>query len=219
MRPPLRTRATTMTFAEVGPDPGFGKPAGYGEAGGGEERMLDVDAVVDDGDLHAFATGARRARERGRAEHRRPAVQAQRVRVARVDAVCDLDLEEIRQPRVRDADGEAVDEHLIAPGDGCLWDLLADARDRLRLRSLEPSEVRARERRRDVQLDVGAQPGKPPREGRRGERRIVERHDDAYAIVRGPREAREVGRRSHLLHRLRDDVTRACDRASRKRSR
>ena len=162
------------------------------EAGRIEERVLVIDAVVDDGHLHAVAARARQPRERGRAEHRRPAVQVERVRVARIDAVRGLDLEEIRQPLVR---ARSRRSRSRAPGSDathrCLGDLLADARDRPRLSGLEPAEVRrARTPTTTLSFAFGAEPGKPPRERRRRERRIVERDDDAHAVVRVLREAR-----------------------------
>ena len=110
-----------------------------------EELVLVVDAVVDDGHLDAVTSRTCQPGERKRPEHRRPAVQAERVRVARIDAVRGLDLEEVRQPLVRHAHREAVHKYLVAPRDLRLRDLPSNARDCPRLRRLQPAEVRARE--------------------------------------------------------------------------
>ena len=59
-----------------------------------------------------------------------------------------------------------------------------------------------------LSFDVGAEPGKPPRERRRRERRIVERDDDAHAVAAVLRETGDVRRRAHLQQRLLDDVAR-----------
>ena len=164
------------------------------EARRGEERMLVVDAVVDDGDLDSLAASARDSRERGGADHGGPTVQIEPVRVARVHALDGVGGEQVWEPLVREADGEAVDEHLVAAADGGLGDLGTDARDRLRLGSLQPAEVRARERAREVQLQRSRQAGKPARERRLGERRVVEGDDDSYTVVGARDGARVVGR-------------------------
>jgi hypothetical protein len=175
--------------------------------------MLVVDAVVDHRDFHALTARAGQAGERRRAEDGRPAIQVQVVGVARVDPLHGVGVEQLRQALVRKAHREAVDEHLIAPAHDRLGDLGADARDRPRLRGLETAQIRPREGRRQVQLRVPSEAGKPTRERGRGERLVVESDDDTDAVARA-RQAGDVGSGTHLLHRLGDDVTRrAVERA------
>ena len=90
--------------------------------------MLVVDAVVDHRDLDAVTPRPRQRRERRRPEHRRPAVQVEVVREARVDALRDAGLEQRGQAAVRDAHREAVHEHLVAARDDRLRDRLGAAR-------------------------------------------------------------------------------------------
>ncbi len=184
------------------------------EAGGIEERMLVIDAVVDDRDLDALSARARKTRERRCTEHGGPTVQVQPIRVARVDVADGFCVQELREFRVRHAHGEPVDEHLIAPAHLRLGNLLADARNRLCLSRFEASEVGARERRRQIELDVAAEARKATGERGGRERRVVECDDDAHAIACVSRDAGVVGRRLHLHQRLLDDVAgRAVERS------
>ena len=88
------------------------------------------------------------------AEHRRPTVQVQPVRVARIHALGEVRVEERRQACVRDARRKAVDEHPVAPRHASLRDRLVQARDRAGLRDLERLEIRAREPARKVESRV-----------------------------------------------------------------
>ena len=87
------------------------------EAGRVEEGVLVVDAVVDDGDLDTLTSGSRQRAELRSAEHRRPAVEVEVVREARVHPGGDPTIHELREPAVRDANREAVDEDLVAARD------------------------------------------------------------------------------------------------------
>ena len=71
------------------------------------------------------------------------------------------------------------------------------------------SQVRARERRRRVELYVGAEAGEPPRERRGRERRVVECDDDAHAVVPVLSDARSRASGA-LRQRLLDDVARGA---------
>ena len=170
---PAKPRAA-ITFGVVEPVMPFGKPGRVREAGRAEERVLVVDAVVDDRDLDPFAPRSGQPREGRRAENGRPAVQVEAVRVARVHALDE------RQPRA--ASGSRSYGRLIAKPLTSTWyrrltaasrDLRADARDRPCLRGLEPAKIRARERGVHVQLHVGAEAGQP--RARRSQRRAVGR--------------------------------------------
>ncbi len=122
-----------------------------------------------------------------------------------------------RQTGVRDTDGKAVHEHLVAAAHDGLWNRFAKLGDRLRLLRLQASEIRAREGAPDVQLAPRTKPGEPTAECRGRQRWVVQGHDDPHAVVAIPRELRQIGRGMHPRQRLLDDaprrpVDRACGR-------
>ena len=104
----LRRRAATRPLREAGR---------IREACRREERVLVVDAVVDDGDLHAIALRPRQPRELRCADDRGAPVQERRVRVARVHLLSDSEVEQVGELRVGDADDEPVQQHLVAARD------------------------------------------------------------------------------------------------------
>ena len=121
------------------------------EPGRRQIRMLLIDAVVDDRDPDAFALRAGRRGELRRPDDRRALVHRLRVRVARVHLVREGRREQLRELRVREADGEAVQEHAVVARDLRLRDQPVHARDRKLLLGLKLGHVRARERAVHVQ--------------------------------------------------------------------
>ncbi len=79
--------------------------------------MLVVDAVVDDGDLHALAASASHRRELRSSDHERPAVHGHRVREVRVHVLRDVELEQLRQLLVREVHGESVQQQPVPTRD------------------------------------------------------------------------------------------------------
>ena len=119
----------------------FREPCRVREPGRIEERVLLVDAVVDDGHLDAVALRTCRRRELGSPDHGRALVEVEVIREARVDPGRDPRVQQGRQPAVWNAHREAVHEHLVPA-----------RHDRVRHRSMKPADRKLLLRRKGVQV-------------------------------------------------------------------
>ena len=104
-----------------------------------EERMLVVDAVVDDRDLDPFPVAPVSPANCAAPITARPLVQRHRVGEARIHVLGDAELEELRQLRVWQAHREPVQEHLIAARDPRGRKRALQIRDRARLGGVQPA--------------------------------------------------------------------------------
>ena len=171
--------------------------------------MLVVDAVVDDRDLHALASRTRRARERGtrRSPRARGSGRACRSGSGRPVRRCPCrggpgDARRGRSPRSRSR----------APGSGARRRASGIAsRSSAIAFACAACKLLTYERENELEkfsFGLRAESGEPARVRGRGERRIVERHDDADAVVGVPGEARDVGGAMNLLERALDHAPR-----------
>src|SRR5262249_301391 len=128
-----------------------------------------------------------------------------------IDVLGDVQAQELREAVVRHAYREAVQKDLVPARDDRLGNLRADGSDRPFLGRVESSQVRAGERRRDIQLAsrAEAETGEPSRERGSSERRILQRHDHSSANYTLPSSLGQV-RKS-----LADSMARALDDAPR----
>ena len=174
-------------------------------AGGVEERVRLVDALVDDPDLHPLArVGPRRPPDDGRADQLRRAIEARAVGRARPDA---RDAGYAGEPCHRSArhdDGEAVQRDAVAPVDVRARDRLGDAARDVRLLAIELLEVADRGRRRELQPPAARRERgeRPVAHGGIRERGRAERDDDLDRRGRA-RQCRRCGDRMPRARRCR----------------
>ena len=145
-------------------------------AGGVEERVRLVDALVDDPDLHPLTrVRERRPPDDGRADQLRRAIEARAVGRARPDTRDAGNAGEPRHRSARHHDCEAVQSDAVAPVDVRAGDRLRDAARDDRLLAIELLEVADRRRRRELQppaarRERGERRGRSPRHPRARER-------------------------------------------------
>ncbi len=178
-----------------------------------EERVRLVDAVVDDGDLDAFAARPRDAVQLVRADHGRAPVERLAVADAGVDARDDVEAHELRQALCGQRHREAVDEDAEAAADARLRDRASQRHACARLRGIESAQVGVGGCAVDVQ-PAGAVGGGDPSPERCGERRQAEARDHTHA---SPRLAGRDVDHACAYARLRELAGPATDRLERRR--